>query len=62
MRKSTWIWIGVIVLVLLSMRERFTQWPGAGFPSMPPFYAKEPFVNKTCPDNTRSDGPCLMEF
>lgn len=23
---------------------------------------KEGFVNKKCPDNTRSDGPCLMEF
>jgi hypothetical protein len=25
-------------------------------------FSKETFVNKTCPDGTRSDGPCLMEF
>lgn len=23
---------------------------------------KEGFVSKKCPDGTRSDGPCLMEF
>jgi hypothetical protein len=23
---------------------------------------KENFVSKKCPDGTRSDGPCLMEF
>ncbi len=25
-------------------------------------FSKEPFVSKKCPDGTRSDGPCLMEF
>jgi hypothetical protein len=30
----------------------------------PPVYdvVKENFVSKKCPDGTRSDGPCLMEF
>lgn len=44
-------------------RETFKQWPGAGVRAEPPVYdiAKESFVNKTCPDGTRSDGPCLLE-
>lgn len=25
-------------------------------------FSRETFVSKTCPDKTRSDGPCLMEF
>lgn len=25
-------------------------------------FSKETFVNKKCPDGTRTDGPCLMEF
>lgn len=44
-------------------KETFSQWPGIGFPSIPPVYGeKETFVSKKCPDGTRSDGPCLMEF
>lgn len=45
-------------------KESFTQWPGAGVRAKPPVYdvAKETFVNKKCPDGTRSDGPCLLEF
>lgn len=45
-------------------KETFTQWPGVGVTATPPIYdvAKENFVNKKCPDGTRSDGPCLMEF
>jgi hypothetical protein len=27
-----------------------------------PFAKKEGFVSKSCPDGTRSDGPCLLEF
>lgn len=42
-------------------KETFTMWPGAGVPSIPPTY-KESFVSKQCPDGTRSDGPCLLEF
>lgn len=42
-------------------KETFTQWPGAGVRANPPIY-KEAFVNKKCPDGTRSDGPCLLEF
>lgn len=35
--------------------------PGArGGPST--VFSKEGFVSKQCPDKTRSDGPCLMEF
>ena len=35
--------------------------PGArGGPSA--VFSKEGFVSKQCPDKTRSDGPCLMEF
>ncbi len=35
--------------------------PGAkGGPSA--VFSKETFVSKKCPDGTRSDGPCLMEF
>ena len=40
----------------------FHSWPGAGKKSMPPDYGKEHFVTKKCPDGTRSDGPCLMQF
>ena len=45
-------------------KETFKQWPGAGVRAQPPIYdvAKETFVSKKCPDGTRSDGPCLMEF
>jgi hypothetical protein len=25
-------------------------------------FSRETFVSKKCPDGTRSDGPCLMEF
>ena len=25
-------------------------------------FSKETFVTKQCPDGTRSDGPCLLEF
>lgn len=40
----------------------FHSWPGTGKKSVPPEYGKEHFVNKKCPDGTRSDGPCLLEF
>lgn len=40
----------------------FKSWPGIGKLSIPPDYGKEKFVSKSCPDGTRSDGPCLMEF
>ena len=41
----------------------FSKWPGVDFISKPPVYGdKENFVSKKCPDGTRSDGPCLMEF
>lgn len=45
-------------------KETFTQWPGADVRARPPVYdvIKESFVSKTCPDGTRSDGPCLLEF
>jgi len=45
-------------------KETFKQWPGPGVTAKPPFYeaVKEKFVNKKCPDGTRTDGPCLMEF
>lgn len=41
-------------------KETFGQWPGPGVQSTPPTYSKESFT--TCPDGTRSDGPCLMQF
>jgi hypothetical protein len=25
-------------------------------------FSRETFVNKKCPDGTRTDGPCLLEF
>ncbi len=37
-------------------------WPGMGIHSQPPEYGKEEFVNKQCPDGSRTDGPCLLEF
>ena len=40
----------------------FKSWPGVGKKSTPPDYGKEKFVNKRCPDGSRTDGPCLMEF
>ena len=45
-----------------SIPPAFASWPGKGTPSSPPDYGKETFVNKKCPDGSRSDGPCLMEF
>lgn len=44
-------------------KETFKAWPGSGVKSSPPEYdGKETFVNRKCPDGTKSDGPCLMEF
>jgi len=40
----------------------FKSWPGKDKPSAPPDYGKEKFVNRKCPDGSRTDGPCLMEF
>lgn len=68
--------VGMIIVALIAFTvlrgrpnlfksfESFTQWPGAGVRAQPPIYAvaKENFVSKTCPDGTRSDGPCLLEF
>jgi len=45
-----------------AIQPAFESWPGIGKTSMPPDYGKETFVNKRCPDGTRTDGPCLMEF
>jgi hypothetical protein len=42
--------------------QMFGKWSGSGVKSVPPDYGKETFVSKTCPDGTRSDGPCLLEF
>lgn len=36
------------------------EWPGMGVKSTPPNYGKETFTS--CPDGTRTDGPCLLEF
>ena len=48
---------------VFSKETFFGGWPGIGEGSTPPLYGtKEAFVSKKCPDNTRSDGPCLMEF
>lgn len=41
-------------------KETFGQWPGPGVRSTPPSYSKESFT--TCPDGTRTDGPCLLQF
>ena len=67
--------VGILfVLIMLYLRgqqtarwakkEGFSSWPGVGVRAQPPIYAaaKENFVSKKCPDGTRSDGPCLMEF
>ena len=32
--------------------------PSRSFSQIP---SKEQFINKTCPDGTRTDGPCLMD-
>jgi hypothetical protein len=42
-------------------KETFGVWPGSGVRSTPPDYSavKEPFT--TCPDGTRTDGPCLLQ-
>ena len=45
-----------------AIEPAFESWPGAGKKSTPPDYGKETFVNKRCPDGSRTDGPCLMEF
>ena len=48
---------------VFSKETFFTKWPGVDFVSVPPVYGdKENFVSKQCPDGSRSDGPCLMEF
>lgn len=45
-----------------AIQPAFESWPGAGKKSTPPDYGKETFVNRRCPDGSRTDGPCLMEF
>lgn len=45
-----------------SIQPAFESWPGAGTRSIPSDYGKETFVTRQCPDGTRTDGPCLMEF
>lgn len=40
--------------ILLSLVMFYRKWSTAT--------KKEGFVSKKCPDGTRSDGPCLMEF
>ena len=45
-----------------AIKPAFESWPGTGKKSTPPDYGKETFVNKRCPDGSRTDGPCLMEF
>ena len=48
---------------VFSKETFFSKWPGVDFVSTPPIYGdKENFVSKKCPDGSRSDGPCLMEF
>ncbi len=48
---------------VFSKETFFTKWPGVGIGSEPPIYGdKENFVSKKCPDGTRTDGPCLMDF
>lgn len=68
MKRNQLVFVGIAVVILFLLmsraREVFTEWPGAGVRAQPPFYrsTKESFVNKTCPDGTRTDGPCLLEF
>jgi len=45
-----------------AIQPAFKSWPGSDAKSAPPDYGKEGFVNKKCPDGSRTDGPCLMEF
>jgi hypothetical protein len=45
-----------------AIQPAFKSWPGSDAKSAPPDYGKEGFVNKQCPDGSRTDGPCLMEF
>jgi hypothetical protein len=45
-----------------AIQPAFESWPGVGKKSMPPDYGKETFVNRKCPDGSRTDGPCLMDF
>lgn len=68
MNRNQLLLVGIVLvgvyLLTTRGREFFTEWPGAGIRAKPPVYApaKESFVNKTCPDGTRTDGPCLLEF
>jgi heme exporter protein D len=61
----TFVAVGVIVYILVvrniqsvAPRTRMLQ----SFLNTSPVFSRETFVSKTCPDKTRSDGPCLMEF
>lgn len=56
-----WITAGVVVIVLTVFGVRLFPGPTKA-EVMNAYFKKEGFVNKKCPDNTRSDGPCLMEF
>ena len=46
--------LAAILIALVTFYKKWTT------PNM--FMKKEGFVSKKCPDGTRSDGPCLMEF
>jgi len=53
-KKLPWyLTAGGLMLILVAVYVRYAQ---------PFVIKKEGFVSKSCPDGTRSDGPCLMEF
>ncbi len=58
MKIPSWVY-GIIIIVFFVLNmQRFAKNREQGLW----FGAREGMVNKKCPDGTRSDGPCLLEF
>ena len=59
MKIPTWVYVLIIVVFIITRPYNTRQNRQQFWSSV---FSREGMVNKTCPDGTRSDGPCLLEF
>jgi hypothetical protein len=64
-KTSIFIWailiVGVIALISMRRSQLMERFEASSFPQYST--AKPPPIEiNSCPDNTRTDGPCLMKF